>query len=59
MLKTIRKCTVTKKALNFTPRFRRQAQLCRQKQGMIENFEYVREFGKIFENVGFTVICVY
>jgi hypothetical protein len=59
MLKTIRKCTVTKTALNFAPRFRRQAQLCRQKRGMIENFEYVGEFGKIFENDGCTVICIY
>jgi hypothetical protein len=31
----------------------------RQKLGVIENFEYLGEFGKDFENVGWTEFCIY
>jgi hypothetical protein len=52
MLKTIRKCTVTKTALDLTPHFRRQrSAMLRtfgEKRQVIENFEYLGEFEEYF-----------
>ncbi len=63
MLKTIRKRTVAKTALNLTPRFRRQSSAMLRAFG--ENGEWLKTLNiwanlkNIFENVGCTAFCIY